>query len=54
MGVDLDVTNWGALLAILYAQEYQGGLSIEPHSVTWQGDLGEKGIDFAINYIKRF
>ncbi len=50
----LDVTNWGAIIAILYAQKYEGGLSIEPHSVNWEGDLGERGLDFAINYVKRF
>ncbi len=50
----LDQTNWGAFMAILYAQQYAGGLSIEPHSPNWKGELGEKGLDFTINYIKRF
>jgi len=50
----MDQINWGAVLSILYAQGYNGGLSIEPHSVTWVGELGEKGLDFTIEYIKRF
>ncbi|NLL70838.1 MAG: sugar phosphate isomerase/epimerase, partial [Epulopiscium sp.] len=50
----LDMTNWGAFMAILYAQQYQGGLSIEPHSPSWQGKLGEQGVDFSIRYIRQF
>lgn len=50
----MDETNWGAFMAILYAKKYKGGLSIEPHSKTWTGELGEKGIDFTIEYMRKF
>ena len=49
----LDQTDWGAFLAILYAKGYQGGLSIEPHSSNWHGELGEKGIDYTIRYFRQ-
>lgn len=48
----LDQTDWGAFLAVLYAKGYDGGLSIEPHSANWRGDLGEKGIDYTIKYFR--
>ncbi len=48
----LDQTNWGAFLAILHAKGYEGGLSIEPHSQNWRGELGEKGIDYTIRYFR--
>ncbi|NMA84041.1 MAG: sugar phosphate isomerase/epimerase [Epulopiscium sp.] len=50
----LDQTNWGVFMAILYAEKYKGGLSIEPHSSNWQGELGEKGVDFTIKYMQQF
>lgn len=40
-------------MSILYAKGYNGGLSIEPHSENWRGELGEKGVDFTINYMKK-
>ncbi len=48
----LDQTNWGAFMSVLYAKGYDGCLSIEPHSQNWRGELGEKGIDYTIRYIK--
>lgn len=48
----MDQTNWGAFLAVLYAKGYDGNLSIEPHSENWRGELGEKGIDYTIRYMK--
>ena len=48
----LDQTDWGSFLSILYAKKYDAGLSIEPHSPNWQGELGEKGVDFTIAYMK--
>lgn len=32
---------------------YDKGLSIEPHSSTWQGELGEKGISYTTEHIKK-
>ena len=40
-------------MSILYAKGYNGGLSIEPHSENWRGELGKKGVDFTINYMKK-
>ena len=28
-------------------------LSIEPHSHTWKGDMGEWGIDYTIQFISK-
>lgn len=49
----LDQTDWGAFISILYAKNYQGGLSIEPHSQVWKGELGEKGVNFTVQYMKK-
>jgi sugar phosphate isomerase/epimerase len=49
----LDQTDWGTFMAILYGQGYQGGLSIEPHSHVWHGELGDKGVQFTIDYMRR-
>lgn len=48
----LDMINWPQYMGLLYAVGYNGGLSIEPHSSTWRGELGEKGIDFTVQYFK--
>jgi len=29
-----------------------GYLAIEPHSMTWQGEKGEKGVKYTIKYIR--
>lgn len=48
----MDMTNWGAFFAVLYEKGYKEGLSIEPHSETWRGELGDKGVDYTISYIR--
>ena len=48
----LDDTNWPALIALLVAKGYDGTLSIEPHSEFWNGERGEKGIDYTIRYFQ--
>ncbi|TVY06552.1 sugar phosphate isomerase/epimerase family protein [Paenibacillus cremeus] len=50
----LDQTDWGSFMAILYSKNYQGGLSIEPHSPIWTGELGARGIDYTVNMMKKF
>lgn len=50
----LDQTNWGAAMDLLYCSNYDGALSIEPHSGYWKGKKGQWGIDFTIKYISRF
>ena len=50
----LDNIDWQRVFAILYAGKYTGGLSIEPHSATWRGALGEPGVDFTLQYIRHF
>lgn len=49
----MDMINWGALLSILRKYNYQGMLSIEPHSATWQGELGEQGLKYTIDYFNK-
>ena len=49
----LDMLPWSAMLGMLFKARYDGGLSIEPHSPeTWNGDLGERGIDLTIRTIR--
>ena len=50
----LDQINWGGLMDVLYTKNYNGMLSIEPHSHFWQGTKGQWGIDFTIKYIRPF
>lgn len=47
----LDQINWRAFLGLLYYHKYTAGLSIEPHSSTWQGELGDWGVRFSQRYI---
>jgi sugar phosphate isomerase/epimerase len=47
----LDQINWGAIMAMLYSVDYNGGLSIEPHSHRWTGARGDWGIDYTIKHI---
>lgn len=49
----LDAINWGAFMASLYAVGYNGTLSIEPHSEIWKNELGEKGLDFTVQMMKK-
>lgn len=49
----LDMIDWGSFFAILYKHGYDAGLSIEPHSSTWRGEIGEKGVDYTVNYMKK-
>lgn len=49
----MDMTNWGAFFSVLYEKGYEEGLSIEPHSATWHGELGDKGVDYTIAYIRK-
>lgn len=48
----MDGTNWGALMSMLYYHKYDGTLSIEPHSATWQGELGEKGVAYTTSVMR--
>ncbi|UVI29639.1 sugar phosphate isomerase/epimerase family protein [Paenibacillus spongiae] len=50
----MDQTDWGTFMAVLYGHGYSGGLSIEPHSHNWHGELGDKGVQFTIDYMTRF
>lgn len=50
----LDQINWGGIMDVLYTKDYNGMLSIEPHSRYWKGKKGQWGIDFTINYIRPF
>ena len=48
----IDSINWRAFFAALYMHDYDGYLSIEPHSATWRGEKGEKGVKYTIKYIR--
>ena len=50
----MDDLHWGSIFSILYAREYDGDLSIEPHSKTWQGELGAAGVEFTRQFISKF
>lgn len=48
----LDMINWPVVMDILYTLDYDGMLSIEPHSNYWTGKKGQWGIDYTINYFR--
>ena len=50
----LDTTKWPAVMALLYIKNYDGMLSIEPHSHNWRGRKGQWGVQFTINYMRPF
>ena len=50
----MDDLNWSAMFAILYSRKYTGDLSIEPHSATWHGELGNAGVLFTRDFIRKF
>ncbi len=49
----LDGTDWSAFMAMLYYLHYDGMLAIEPHSPTWQGNLGEAGLQYTIETFRK-
>ncbi len=50
----LDQTDWRSVFSILYTKNYQGMVSIEPHSRYWHGKKGEWGVDFTTNFARPF
>lgn len=50
----LDTTNWGAIMSLLYIANYDGMLSIEPHSGNWRGRKGQWGVEFTVKFMRRF
>lgn len=49
----LDATNWPAFMAVLYANGYDGTLAIEPHSAVWQGELGDLGVKYTVDMMRK-
>jgi sugar phosphate isomerase/epimerase len=49
-----DLVPWGAVIDTHYANQYTGGLSLEPYSSKWTGKRGEWGIEFSIKYLRQF
>lgn len=47
----MDGIDWKKFLSILRARDYDGGLSIEPHSDHWVGERRKQGVDFTIRYM---
>lgn len=50
----LDMINWGALFALLYINDFDGTVSIEPHSRVWSGAKGRWGVEFTIAYMRKY
>ncbi len=50
----LDTTKWPAVMALLYIKNYDGMLSIEPHSHNWRGKKGQWGVRFTIDFMRPF
>lgn len=50
----MDDIAWSSLFAVLYARGYDGDLSIEPHSAIWHGELGNAGVKFTADFIRKF
>lgn len=51
----LDDIPWGAVMAILYTHEYNGALSLEPHSHVWnEGPQGDWGVRFTIGMMEKY
>jgi Sugar phosphate isomerases/epimerases len=48
----IDTIDWRGFFAVLYKYDYDGYLAIEPHSMTWQGEKGDKGIQYTVKYIR--
>jgi sugar phosphate isomerase/epimerase len=48
----IDSINRRAFFGILYKFDYDGYLSIEPHSPSWRGEKGMKGVKYTIKYIR--
>ena len=50
----LDTTKWPAIMALLYIGNYNGMLSIEPHSGNWRGTKGQWAVKYTINFMRPF
>ncbi len=50
----LDQTDWNAVISLLITKGYKGVLSIEPHSQIWQKELGDKGVNYTIQYFRKY
>lgn len=50
----MDDLKWGSIFAVLYSVGYHGDLSIEPHSKTWHGPLGDAGVAYTRDFIRKF
>ena len=48
------MTDWNSVFEILYTKDYNGTVSIEPHSSMWNGKKGQWGIDFTINKFRPY
>lgn len=47
------MVQWRPIMGLLYKHGYDGMLSIEPHSRTWCGKLGDWGVKLTIDYISK-
>lgn len=50
----MDMIDWPSVMDLLYTKDYDGMLSIEPHSNYWMNKKGQWAVDFTINYFRPF
>ena len=50
----MDQIDWNTVFVLLYKHGYDAGLSIEPHSAVWKGELGNAGVKFTIDFLRRY
>lgn len=50
----MDRIDWNSVFSIIYKSGYNAGLSLEPHSRVWSGELREPGVDYAIRFIRPY
>ena len=50
----LDTTKWPAIMSLLYIANYNGMLSIEPHSHNWRDAKGQWAVRYTINFMRPF
>lgn len=50
----MDMIDWCSVMDLLYTKDYNGMLSIEPHSRYWMNKKGQWAVDFTTNYFRPF
>ena len=48
----LDETDWRWISGLLYTFDYEGAISLEPHSFRWQNEKSDRGILYSVKYLR--